>query len=128
EVLGRGAGMEEPVREAKVASGVVGLRASECGAQGSQGVLVEGATICEPGADEREFLRERSHADAEHQAPAAEAIERPIALRYLEGVMVREHEYVRDEADARRACGEEAEGRERVVVACAPHRRDRGGD
>src|SRR5262249_39909698 len=96
-------GIDEPVVEAKVGAVVAGLGAAEGGAQGPQGVLVEGAAVVELCAEEAELLGEGPDADAQDEASIAKAIERAVALRDLEGVMVRQHEHVRDEADARRA-------------------------
>ena len=57
-------------------------------------------------------------------AAAAHGVERAVALRDRERMVVAEHEHERGELDRGRARGEEAEDRERIPVRAAPDRGD----
>ena len=97
-------------------------RAAERGAERADRVLVHRAAPVETGAEHPELLLERAHADAEHEAAVRDPVERAVPLRDREGVVVAEHEHVRDEAQPLGLRRQEAERRERIVVARAARR------
>jgi threonine aldolase len=72
--------------------------------------------------EELELFLEAPDTDAEDQSPRGDAVERAVALRHFEGMVVRQHEDVRGEADPLGERGEVAERRERIVVASASRR------
>src|SRR5439155_24026987 len=106
----RAARIDEEALEAVVRAGICRLAAAEGGTQRPQRVLVARAPALELGAEERELLRQRPHADAQDEPPAREPVERAVALRDGERVVVRQHEHVGREADAGRLRREEGEG------------------
>src|SRR5262249_36966551 len=87
-VLHAARGDDVPV-EAVVRARVRRLRATEGSADGTDRILVRRATAGEVDAEEPELLLERPDADAEDDPPAREPIERPVALRDRERVVIR---------------------------------------
>ena len=96
----------------------------ECGAQGAHRVVAHRAARLELRAEQHELVLERADADAEHEPTAAHQVQRAVALRDREGVVVAEHEHEGREPDPRRARREVAERRERVPVRAAADARD----
>ena len=87
----------------------------------AQRVVGTRTAIVERRVEQRELLLERADAEAEHEPPVADAVERAVPLRDRHRVVVAEHQHVGGEADALGACREIAERRQRVPVAAAAH-------
>ena len=116
--------IDDEAVEAVVGPGIGRRATAEGRAQRAEPVLVAGTTARERGPEERELLLERPDSNPQDEPSTRENVERPVALGDRERVVVREHEYVGHGLEPGGLPGEEAEGRERVVVARPAHRSD----
>ena len=96
--------------------------------KGSQGVVGLLTPAREGGAQDVELRLERPDPDSEHQPSARDLVERAVALRDLERVVVAEDEHAGGESHRVGHRGKEPERRERVPVAAAPGLGDLGRD
>ena len=86
-------------RNAKYSPAYSGRACDSAARERAERVVGPRPAVGERRAEERELLLERPAADAEDQAPAAHDVERAVALRDRQRVVVAEHEHERRELD-----------------------------
>src|SRR5581483_7297773 len=128
DALLHGRGVDREAREVVRRPVILRLALPERRLDRADRVARERAAAREIAPEEPELLLERPDPDAEDQAPAADRVERPVALHDLERVVVAEHEDVGREPDAPGDRGDVPERHRRIPVAPAAPRRRRSRD
>lgn len=129
-MLLHGVRLDVEVREIVVGAVELGGCCRHAGAQCGEGLVGACTAVGERRPEEGEFLFEGSDSQSEDEPAATDGVESAVAFRDFQGVVVAEDEDARVQTDARRACGEIPEGRQRVPVDTAAFGRDvcRDGD
>jgi hypothetical protein len=105
-----------------VSAVVLGHRPSPAGPQGGQRVVGPCSAVGEGRPEQLELLPQGADAEAEDQPAVAEPVERSVALRYAQRMVVAEHQHVRSQPDPLCLGGQERQRGQRIPVRAAPAR------
>lgn len=74
-------------------AGITSFRPAERRAQRADGIVSTGRALRPYGSDEVEFLVQRANSDTEDYSARADAVQRPVSLGDVEGMVVTQHRH-----------------------------------
>src|SRR5262249_27499596 len=89
------------------------------GAKRSQRVVATGSAVVEGSADQVDLFLETADADPQNEPAVADFVQGAVALGDLERVVICEHQHVGGQPYSLGACGQVAQGGQRIPVAGA---------